>query len=75
MQYRERLNIVNILCGLLITPVYAWIVYQRYLDGRFDLNDDFRAWGKMFLIFMAVSIIARIMIMIVFHILNTIAIR
>lgn len=75
MPYRERMNIVNILSGLLITPVYAWIVYQYYLDGRFDLTEDFRAWGKIFLVFMGVSILARIIIMIIFHILNAIATR
>lgn len=75
MPYRERLNIVNILSGLLITSIYSWIVYQRYLEGRYDLTQDFRAWGKLFLIFIAVSIAVRIAIMIVFHILNAIASR
>ena len=75
MPYRERLNIVNILSGVLITALYSWIVYQRYLEGRFDLTRDFRAWGKIFLVFLAVSIGARIIIMIVFHIMNAIATR
>ncbi len=75
MPYRERLNIVNILSGLLITAIYSWIVYQRYLEGRYDLTQDFRTWGKLFLVFIAVSVGARIIIMIVFHILNAIATR
>jgi uncharacterized membrane protein len=69
------MNIVNILSGLLITSIFAWIVYQRHLSGQFDLTQDFRAWGKLFLLFMGVSIVARIIIMIVFHILNAIATR
>lgn len=69
------MNIVNILSGLLITSVYAWIVYQRHLQGRFDLTEDFRTWGIIFLVFMGVSIVARIIIYIIFHIINAIATR
>lgn len=69
------MNIVNIVSGLLITPIYAWIVYQRHLQGRFDLTDDFKTWGIIFLVFMGVSIVARIIIYIIFHILNAIATR
>jgi uncharacterized membrane protein len=75
MSYQERMNIVNIVSGLLITPIYAWIVYQRHLQGRFDLTDDFKTWGIIFLVFMGVSIVARIIIYIIFHILNAIATR
>lgn len=75
MPYQERMNIVNILSGLLITSVYAWIVYQRHLQGRFDLTEDFRTWGIIFLVFMGVSIVARIIIYIIFHIINAIATR
>jgi uncharacterized membrane protein len=75
MSYQERMNIVNIMSGLLITPIYAWIVYQRHLQGRFDLTDDFKTWGIIFLVFMGVSIVARIIIYIIFHILNAIATR
>jgi len=69
------MNIVNILSGLLITSIYAWIVYQRHLQGRFDLTEDFRTWGIIFLVFMGVSIVARIIIYIIFHIINAIATR
>ena len=51
------------------------MIYQRHLDGRVDLTDDFAAWGKIFLVFMGVSIVARIVIYIVFHIINAIATR
>lgn len=75
MSYQEKQNIVNIFSGLLITAIYAWIVYQRHLQGRFDLTEDFRTWGIVFLIFIGVSIVARIIIYIIFHILNAIATR
>ena len=75
MTYQEKQNIVNIFSGLLITAIYAWMVYQRQLQGRFDLSEDFSKWGVIFLIFIGVSIVTRIIIQIIFHILNAIATR
>jgi hypothetical protein len=75
MSYQEKENIVNIFSGLLITAVYALIVYQRHMEGSIDLTSDFRSWGIVFLIFMGVSILARIVIYIIFHIFNAIATR
>jgi hypothetical protein len=73
MSYREKENIINIFSGLLITAIFVWVVYQRHLDGRIDLTDDFQLWGKLFLIYAGVSIVARIIIYIIFHIINAIA--
>lgn len=75
MSYQEKQNIVNIFSGLLITAIYGWMIYQRHLAGNFDLRTDLKTWGVVFLIFIGVSIIARILIYIVFHILNAIATR
>ncbi|MFW5820124.1 MAG: hypothetical protein ACOCWA_02450 [Bacteroidota bacterium] len=75
MSYQEKENIVNILSGLLITGIFAWIVYQGHMQGRFDLTEDFSKWGIIFLIFIGVSIVARIIIYIIFHIINYIATR
>lgn len=75
MSYQEKESVVNIFSGLLITSIYAWIVYQRHLEGKFDLTQDFKTWGVIFLIFMGVSIVARIIIYIIFHIINTIAMK
>lgn len=75
MSYQEKENIVNILSGLLITGIFAWIVYQRHMQGRFDLTEDFSKWGVIFLIFIGVSVVARIIIYIIFHIINYIATR
>ena len=75
MTYQERQNIVNIISGLLITAIYAWIVYQRQVQGSIDLTEDYSKWGIVFLIFIGVSIVARIIILIIFHIINAIATR
>lgn len=75
MSYREKENIVNILSSLLITGIYAWIIYQKQMAGTIDLTDDFQKWGIVFLIFAGISIIARIIIYIIFSILNAIITR
>ena len=75
MSYQEKQNIVNIFSGLVITAIYALIVYSRHLEGRFDLTEDFSKWGVIFLVFIGVSIVARIIIYIIFHIINAIATR
>lgn len=75
MSYQEKQNIVNIFRGLLITAIYALIVFQKHQEGRFDLTEDFSTWGVIFLIFMLVSFVARIIIYIIFHIINAIATR
>lgn len=75
MSYREKENIINIFSGLLIAGIYSWIIYQKHLAGQFDLTTDFKSWGTIFLIFIGLSVIARIVIYIVFHIINAIATR
>lgn len=75
MTYREKESIVNIFSGLLITTLYGLNIYGRHMDGSLDLSNDFSAWGVIFLIFMGVSIVARIIIYIIFHIINAIATR
>lgn len=75
MGYREKESMVNIFSGILITMVYAWVVYQRHLEGQFDLTEDLNKWGVIFLIFIIVSVVARIIIYIIFHIINAIATR
>ncbi len=75
MSYRVKENIVNIFSGILTTAILASLIYQKHLAGQFDLTQDFKAWGFIFLVFMGVSIVARIIIYIIFHIINAIATR
>ncbi|MCF8368295.1 MAG: hypothetical protein K9G76_04575 [Bacteroidales bacterium] len=75
MSYNEKENYINIFSGLIITAIFAWIVYQKHLTENMDLTSDFKTWGVLFLIFMGVSIVARIIIYIIFHIINAIATR
>lgn len=72
MTYQENRSITNILSGLITTGVYAFVVYQRYLNGTVDTTDVFKFWAITILVFIPISIIARIIIMIFFSIGNAV---
>jgi len=71
MSYQESKSLTNILSTIIITGIYAIIVYQRYLDGAADTTDVFRFWSITILVFIPISIVARIIVMILFTIINT----
>ena len=75
MTYQEKKSIVNIISSILIMSIYAINIYQRQMAGNFDLTTDFNKWGIIFLVFVGISIVARIIIYIIFHIINAIATR
>ena len=72
MTYQENRSLTNILSTIIITGVYALIVYQRYLNGTVDTTDVFRFWAITILLFIPISIVARIIIMIIFAIINSV---
>ena len=75
MSYQEQRSLINLISTLLITGVYAAYMFQRYPDGDAYSPDVFHFWGEFFLILIPVTIIAKIIILIVYHILNAIATR
>ena len=75
MLYHEKQNYVNIFSSILITAVFALIVYNKQMAGIIDLTGDYRLWGYLLLIFVGVSVVARIIIQIIFHIINVIITR
>lgn len=72
MSYQEKKSVTNIISAIVITGVYAYIMYQRYLNGAMDDSNIFKFWAIIILVFIPISIIARIIIMIVFHIIEAI---
>ena len=75
MSYQERRALVNVLSTVLITAGYTAYMMQRYPQTDPYSIEVFRFWGGYFLILIPVTIIARIIITIIFSILNTIATR
>ena len=72
MSYQERKSITNIISSIIITTIYAIIMYQKYSSGAIDDSNLFIFWAIVILIFIPISIIARIIILIIYHILESI---
>jgi energy-converting hydrogenase Eha subunit H len=68
MSYHEKRAIVNMLSSILITASYSAYLYVRYLAGGGEFINDPHFWGTAFLIFIPVSIVANIIISIIFTI-------
>jgi hypothetical protein len=69
---KESQIIVTLISTVLIIGFYALYVYMKQVKGNPDLLDDFKFWGKTFLIFIPVAIAAQIIIHIIFAIINKI---
>ncbi len=75
MSFQERRAIVSLISSILITAAYSAYMIQRYPEASPYSIEVFRFWGAFFLILIPVSIVAKIVIYIVFYIVNTIATR
>lgn len=73
MSYHERRSVVYLISTILINVAYAAYVAQCFPDVDPYSVEMFRFWGTFFLVLIPVNIVARIAILIVFAILDTIA--
>jgi hypothetical protein len=72
MSIQEKKSLVFLLSSVLILGFYSLYVFNRYHDNIISNPNDFKFWGKTFLILIPVSIIANIVIIIFFAIINKI---
>lgn len=72
MYQKEKEIIVSIISSVLILGLYSWYVYSRYFSVDPAIVNNFKFWGKAFLILIPVSIVAQIVIHIIFAIINKI---
>jgi hypothetical protein len=70
---REKQIIVSVITSIMILGFYSLYVFRNYISGSPEIINDFKFWGKAFLILIPVSIVAQIIIHIVFAIINKIA--
>jgi hypothetical protein len=75
MSYQERQTLMNMISTILITVLYLAYMMQRYPQTDLYSPEVFRFWGAFFLFLIPVSIVAKIIIYILFTILNAIATR
>jgi len=70
MDHKEKQIILSIIISILVFACYSLYVYHKYMAGNMEIINDFKFWGKSFLIFIPVAILAQIIIYIVFAIIN-----
>lgn len=70
MDIKERKILVSLISSILILSIYTVYVYQNSVISKPEIINDFSFWGKSFLILIPVSIVAQIVIQILFAIFN-----
>jgi hypothetical protein len=68
MSYHEKRAIVNVLTSVLVMAIYSVYLYVRYLAGGGEFANDPVFWAKAFLVFIPISIVANIIVAIIFTI-------
>lgn len=72
MYTKEKQLLVTAISMVLIFATYSLYVYTAYIAENPNLLNDFQFWGKTFLVLIPVSIVAQIIIHIIFSIVNKI---
>ena len=70
MDNKVKQVIVTVTSMILIFVFYSIYVYNHHIAGDPEIINDFGFWGKMFLILIPVTIVAQIVIHIIFAIIN-----
>jgi Na+/H+ antiporter NhaD/arsenite permease-like protein len=70
MDQKERQIVVTLISTVLVIGLYVLYVYQKQVAGNIEILNDFRFWGKSFLWLIPVSIVALIVIHIIYAIIN-----
>lgn len=73
MSFREKQSIVNMISALLIAGIYFWYVFQSDPLVGLNTNELLHFWAKTILIYIPVTLGARIIIHILFTIGDTVA--
>jgi hypothetical protein len=72
MEQKEKQVLASLIATILIIFFYSLYVYNRYIEDDPEILNNFRFWGKTFLVLIPVSIIVQIVIHILFAIVNKI---
>ena len=68
MTYQEKKSIVSVISSILIFVSYCWFMYPRSPGVGVESSETFRYWGSFVLFLTLFSIVAHIMISIIFNI-------
>ena len=73
MFFQEKRNIVSIISTILITAVYYLYVYYNYIIEDPEIINNVKFWATVIIVMIPVQIIFKIIIHIIFTIVNKIA--
>jgi len=69
---KEKQTLVTITATILIMVIYSLYIYNRYIAADPEILNDYRFWGKSFIVLIPVAIVIQIIIHILFAIINKI---
>lgn len=72
MDSKEKQVMVTTISLVLIFVSYSVYVYKTFVEPDFDVVNDLKFWGKTFLYLIPITIVAQIIIHIIFAIVNKI---
>jgi hypothetical protein len=72
MSYQEKSSILSIISTVIIFTLYCFFVVSRLAEGGVELLHNLSYWAKVILVFIPISVVARIAIEIIFVIINAI---
>jgi len=72
MDNKEKAILISTVSSVLVLGCYSLYVYNFYIAENWSIVNDFKFWGKAFLILIPLTIVAQIVIIIIFSILNKI---
>lgn len=68
MTYQEKKSIVSLISAIFIFISFCLYMYPQYPEGAVDSSETFRYWGFFVIILTGLSIVAHIVISIIFNI-------
>ncbi len=75
MSYQEKRSLVSLFGSVGVTAIYFATMVQSYPQTSAYAPEVFRFWGQFFLTLIPLSIVAKVVIHVLFSILNTLATR
>ncbi|WP_166238274.1 hypothetical protein [Paenibacillus turpanensis] len=69
MTYQEKKSLVSLISAIVIFGSYCAYMYPQYPGGGLESTETFRYWGTFVLVLTLVSIVAHILISIIFNII------
>jgi hypothetical protein len=75
MAFQEKRAIVSFFSTTLVSILYFAFIYQRYTEGDFTTGGELHFWASAILLFIPVQIVAKIIVQVLFIVVNLVVTR